>query len=505
MKHSQNPEASASKVQLPETPEGILGLVGDAAQNEGVKVYAVGGYIRDRLLGRDFHGEIDFSVVGDAPAFARTIAKRWRLSGKVVVYRRFGTARIEAGGMILEFATSRSESYPEDSRKPIVEPAPFDKDLARRDFTVNALAVDTTTPEKIIDKFNGLADLDMRLIRTPLAPEETFSDDPLRILRAIRFAAQLAFNIEADTFKALGRQKERLCIVARERINEEFFKILTAEPPSHGLRLLLESGVLEVVFPEIAALAGVEQVGRHHHKDVFAHTLKVLDKMSEKTGRLEVLLAALLHDVGKPDTKHFDRKSGWTFHGHEHVGERMVKRFAKRYRLPEETVQSAARLVRLHMRPMNLQDEGVTDSAIRRLVVQADNQIDDLLTLCRADITSSNPKKVKRYLAEFDRMVERMDEIKLRDSLKAFQSPIRGEEIIERLGIEPGPRIGLIKALLEEAILEGEVPYSRAGAESLFDKVAGKVAALEDGEVLRHLRAIMKARSEGLGPPPEAS
>ncbi len=486
-------------------PEAILARVGEAAKEEGLAVYAVGGYVRDKLLGRPFSGEIDFTVVGDGPAFARLLARRWKLPGKVQIYRRFGTARLKMGPVRLEFATSRRESYAPDSRKPEVRPAPFEEDLARRDFTVNALALDTREPGEIIDRFNGLEDLKNRLIRTPLDPESTFRDDPLRILRAIRFAARLHFRIEEKTWEGLSEQRERLEIVARERINEEFFKILAADPPSHGLLLLHLSGVLEIIFPEIAALAGVEQVGRHHHKDVLLHTFRVVDQVAETAppDRVDLRFAALLHDIGKPATKHFDPEAGWTFHGHEHVGERMVRRMARPRKLPEDLAERTAKLVRLHMRPINLNDEEVTDSAIRRLVVQAGEQIDDLLTLCRADITSGNARKVRRYLADFDRMVARMREIENRDQLRRFQSPIRGEEIMERTGLPQSPRVGLIKALIEEAILDGGIPNSREGAESIFEEIRREVEALDEETVLRRLRAIHHARAEGMRPPPE--
>lgn len=488
-------------IQLPDTPEAMIALVGDAAREQELAVYAVGGYVRDRLLGHPFRGEIDFSVVGDAPAFARSLAKGWGLKRKVQVYRRFGTASLHAGPYHLEFASSRRESYREDSRNPDVEPASFEEDIARRDFTINALAVDARDPKDVIDLHGGLQDLEKGILRTPLDPEQTFRDDPLRILRAIRFAARFNFTIAPDTWEALVAERERLEIVARERINDEFFKILAANPPSRGLLLLHESGVLGVIFPEIEMLAGVEQVGRHHHKDVLLHTFQVVDQLAEVSDKVELRFAALLHDIGKPKTKRFEPKDGWTFHGHEHVGSRMVRKMGKAYKWGEVLTEYAGHLVHLHMRPMNLQDEGVTDSAIRRLMVQAGEAIDDLLTLCRADITSGNAKKVRRYLKEFDRMVERMGEIEKKDAFRAFQSPIRGEEIMERTGLKEGPRVGLIKALIEEAILEGEIPNSVEGAESIFDTVRDRVLALDEKTVLNRLRAIMRSRKEGLPPP----
>jgi len=487
---------------LPETPEAWLETVGNHARESGVDVFAVGGFVRDRLLGRPFSGEIDFSVVGNAPAFAESLAKSLGIRKRVQIYRRFGTASLRLHTIILEFASTRSESYLPESRNPDVEPASFEEDIARRDFTVNTLAVDTQKADQVIDLHHGLRDLEAKLIRTPLDPEQTFKDDPLRILRAIRFAAKLDFEIEPVTLKALRSQRKRLEIVARERINDEFFKILAVTPPSRGLMLLYETGVLEEIFPELSILAGVEQVGQHHHKDVLLHTLKVVDKVAEQTERIDLRFAALVHDIGKESTKRLEPGTGWTFHGHEHVGERMVLKMGKRYTMPEDLIRSTSRLVRLHMRPINLQDEGVTDSAIRRLVVQAGEQIDDLLLVCRADITSGNQKKVNRYLREFDRMVERMGVIEQKDQLRQFQSPIRGDEIMARFDLPEGPRVGLIKALIEEEILEGRIENSREAAEEILPKIAGSVQARTEKDVLTELRSIMRARSEGTAPPP---
>lgn len=486
--------------EAPDNTARILDTVCAAAKQFGVKVYAVGGYIRDSLLGKPFSGDIDFSVVGNAPKFAQFLIDQNHLKGKVQIYRRFGTARITLNKTYIEFASSRKESYKSSSRNPDVQPAPFVDDLARRDFTVNALAVDVENPSDIIDRFDGLSDLENGIIRTPLDPITTFSDDPLRILRAIRFAARLDFEIHGETWKALVSEKERLKIVARERINEEFFKILSDNPPSAGLLLLHESGVLDEIFPEIEKLGGVEQIGKHHHKDVFLHSLKVVDKVASLTDRVDLRFAALVHDIGKPKTKRFDDRVGWTFHGHEYVGYKMLKRFGKKYSLGEGLIENTSNLVRLHMRPMNLQDDGVSDSAIRRLVVQAGEQIDDLLLLCRADITSGNQQKVRRYLAEFDSMLERMNEIEKKDQLRSFHSPIDGTEIMKRTGLPQGPQIGLIKAYIEEAILDGEIENTPEGAESFYQKALAKVMEMDRESVLSTLREIMRARKEGVPP-----
>ncbi len=495
----KDPGAAASG-SIP--PEQWVARVGHHAEAEQLAVYAVGGYVRDLLLGVPFAGEIDFAVAGNAPKFAESFARAHRLRRKVQVYRRFGTASLALNDITLEFASTRRESYSLDSRNPDVSPASFEEDLARRDFTINTLALDAQNPGEIIDPFNGVQDLKARVVRTPLDPETTFRDDPLRILRAIRFAARLGFTIEKKTLAALRGQRARLEIVARERINDEFFKILETDPPSRGLLILHESGVLEVIFPEIEALHGVDQVGRHHHKDVLLHTFLVVDKVAEQTARADLRFAALVHDIGKPATKRFDRKAGWTFHGHEHVGERMVRRIGKLHRLPDELTQKTASLVRLHMRPINLQDEGVTDSAIRRLAVQAGDQLDDLLLLCRADITSGNRQKVRRYLHAFDGMVARMKEIDQKDQLRAFQSPLRGDELMRRTGLDEGPRIGLIKAMIEEAILDGQITHSREAAETILPEIIDRVEKMGDDRVLETLRGIMRSRAEGTAPPP---
>ncbi len=483
------------------SPQKIIKDIANVAAKQKLDVYLVGGYLRDRLLKLPFAGEMDFSVIGNAPLFAQAVADHLKLNKSIQIFQRFGTAHLQAGEISLEFAGARKESYDEHSRNPQVEPATFEEDIARRDFTINTLAANVHHPAKIIDLFNGRDDLKKKIIRTPLEPEKTFHDDPLRILRAIRFAAKFKFNIERKTAEALKTYRERLKIVARERINDEFFKILACDPPSLGLHLLFISGVLEIIFPEIAAMAGVEPIGQFQHKDVLYHSFLVVDKVAEQTERLDLRFAALVHDIGKPKTKRFDPENGWTFHGHEHLGERMIQSFRKNYQLPEDLIIKTSHLVRLHMRPLALQDEGVTDSAIRRLVVQAGEQVDDLFLLCRADITSGNKNRVMQYLESFDRMVERIDEIERKDELRRFQSPIRGDEIMEYTGLPEGPRIGLIKALIEEAILEGTIEFSSAAAKKILDEVIKTVESLPDDQVLGALRKIMRARADGIEPP----
>lgn len=436
----------------------LLDRLGKFADTEGVALYLVGGSVRDRLMKRPLQREMDFSVVGDAVEFAQKLSRHLGVR-KPVVFARFGTAMVLYRGYRLDFVSAREESYREHSRKPKVVPAGLEADLRRRDFTVNAMAAGLNAGNYglLVDLFDGRRDLAAKTLRTPLEPEQTFSEDPLRILRAIRFAAQLEFGIEKETRLALERMVERLKIISQERITEEFLKLLSARQPSVGLRLMYLTGVMDAVFPEISKLAGVEQVGAHHHKDVFEHTLLVVDQMALLSEDPLLRLAALLHDIAKPKTKKFVPQTGWTFHGHEDVGARMVRNMARRMKLSEDACGKLVKMVALHMRPINLTHESVTDSAVRRLVVDAGEDLDDLLSLCRADITSSKPNKVKKYLDQFEKLSQRIREVVEKDNLRAFQSPVRGEEIMAVCNISPGPLVGKIKTALEDAILDGRV------------------------------------------------
>jgi len=436
----------------------IVRRIGELAEREGLEVYAVGGYVRDLLLGKPSK-DIDFVVVGDAIAFARRAARMLGVRS-VVVYPKFGTASVPYRDYKLEFVTARTERYHEDSRKPEVQASTLEADLARRDFTINALALGIRQSDfgRIIDPFGGREDLRAGIIRTPLDPVVTFHDDPLRILRAIRFATQLQFTIEPKTKEAIRTERERLRIVSQERITDELLKILAAPKPSIGFYLMAETGVLEIVLPEIAAMRGVEQIGPYHHKDVFEHTMKVLDRIAAVSDSLPLRYAALMHDVAKPRTKAFKEGVGWTFHGHDEIGARMIRGISRRLRLPNEMSRFAEKLTRLHLRPIALVEEGVTDSAIRRLLVQAGDDLEALLTLCRADITSRNPKRVRQHLANFDRLVQRMREVEEKDRMRAFQSPVRGDVIMQVCGIPPGPLVGKLKKMIEEAILDGRIP-----------------------------------------------
>jgi len=435
----------------------VLERLGQLADSQGLELYAVGGFVRDRLLGKKVK-DIDFSVIGDAVSFAKLVAKEFGVRDPVL-FEKFGTAMVPYRGYQLDFVTARAESYEEQSRKPKVWEGALEDDLARRDFTVNALAASLNEPSfgQLVDLFDGLGDIERKVLRTPLEPERTFSEDPLRIMRAMRFAAQLEFEIEPQTLAACKLMAPRLEIVSQERITDELLKLMSAGKPSIGLKLMYETGVMEIVFKEISALSGVEQVGQHHHKDVFDHTMLVVDRISELTDEPVMRLAALVHDIAKPRTKRFFPDQGWTFHGHEDVGGRMLKPIGRRLKLPEKTTAKLVKMTQLHMRPINLTREEVTDSAVRRLIVDSGEDLEDLLTLCRADITSANPKKVKRYLAQFEKLKTRISEVIESDQLKAFQSPVRGDEIMRICNLSPGPIVGKIKAALEEAILEGEV------------------------------------------------
>ncbi len=453
----------------------IFRKVYELAAKEKVEVYAVGGFVRDLYLGKEGK-DIDFVVVGDAVAFARKFRQTYR-AGKVVAYPRFGTAMLHFQDYKLEFVSARSEHYDPNSRKPHVKKADLASDLSRRDFTINTLAMDIS-PERfglVIDLYHGIRDLEAGLIRTPLNPVITFQDDPLRILRAIRFATVLKFKIEEKTYQAILETRERLKIISQERITEEFSKIMMAEQPSIGLRLLKESGVAAIIFPELKQLSGVDQRKDYHHKDVFEHTLQVVDNIARKTDKLELRYAALFHDIAKPQTKKFVDGVGWTFHGHEELGARMVERIGRRMRLPLATIKYIQKLVRLHLRPIALADESVTDSAVRRLMMEAGEEIDDLLTLCRADITSKNPEKVKRYLQNFDRVEKKIKEVEEKDRIRNFKLAITGNDIMEALHLQPGPLVGKIKQAIFDAVMDGVIPNEYQACYQYMMQIKDKV------------------------------
>lgn len=442
----------------------ILKTLGALADQHNFEVYVVGGFGRDFFLQRE-RREMDFVVVGDGIKFAELLAKHLRLP-KPTVYRNFGTAMLTWEETQLEFVGARKESYRGDSRKPQVEPADLPSDLSRRDFTINAMAFALNAGNfgTLIDPFDGQKDLQAKLLRTPLAPAATFSDDPLRLLRAIRFATQLDFEIEENTFNGMREMRERLRIISQERITEEFLKILAAPKPSLGFRLLDDAGVLAIIFPEFVALKGVEEYKGYFHKDVFNHTLMVMDNLAAMSEKVPLRLSAVFHDIAKPRTKAFIQGKGWSFHGHEDIGARMLPAIFNRMRLPTDWLKYVQKLTRLHLRPIALTEEECTDSAYRRLLFQAGEDLEDLLMLCRADITSGNVKRRERHLANFDFVVKRLNEVEEKDRMRAFQSPVRGDEIMQVCGLAPGPLVGKLKTAIEDAILDGKLPNEHDAA-----------------------------------------
>ena len=461
----------------------LLKIVGRLADQLPAEVYAVGGFVRDCFLQRtDQRREIDFVVVGDGIAFAQALAQHLRLP-KPTIYPNFGTAMLKWGEQQLEFVGARKESYRSDSRKPEVEAADLHTDLARRDFTINAMAFALAQAEfgRLIDPFNGQQDLQARLMRTPLEPAATFNDDPLRLMRAIRFATQLQFEIEAQTFAAMRDMRERLKIISQERISDELLKIIAAPRPSYGFELLDQCGVLEIILPEVAALQGVEEYEGYQHKDVFNHTLMVLDNLAGITDKIPLRLTALYHDIAKPRTKEFKPGKGWTFHGHEEAGARMIPGIFRRLKLPLDWAKYVQKLTRLHLRPIALTEEECTDSAYRRLLFQAGEDLEDLLAFCRCDITSGNVKRRQRHLANFDFVVKRLQEVEEKDRMRAFQSPVRGEEIMALCHLPPGPLVGQLKTAIEEAILDGLIPNEHEAARNYLLAIKDEVMARREG------------------------
>ncbi len=446
----------------------VFNVIAKVAASRKVEAFVIGGYVRDLFLKRPSN-DIDIVVLGNGIDFAEEVAQKLKV--KVSVFKNFGTASLKYQNAELEFVGARKESYRLESRKPIVEDGTLEDDQNRRDFTINAMAVALNQENfaDLVDPFNGLTDLENKLIRTPLNPEITFSDDPLRMMRAIRFASQLSFNIDPAALEAIKTNRERIKIVSQERVTDELNKIITSPKPSVGFIYLFETGLLQLIFPQLNSMHGVEYINGKGHKDNFYHTLQVLDNIAEITTDLWLRWAAILHDIAKPATKRFENGHGWTFHGHEDKGARMVPKIFAQLKLPlNEKLKMVQKLVQLHMRPIVLAQEIVTDSALRRLLFDAGDDIESLMLLCNADVTTKNEYKIKKYRNNFELVKQKLKDVEARDQIRNWQPPVSGEDIMQTFGIKAGREVGLIKSSIREAILEGEIFNSRPDALKLM-------------------------------------
>jgi poly(A) polymerase len=439
----------------------VFEAAGKVSSDLNYEAYAVGGYVRDAILGKpspEKYTDIDITVRGDFMNFAKCLAKELKIN-TIVPFENFKTARLVEKEFQIEIAETRKESYYKDSRKPLVESTTLEEDLLRRDFTINAIAMSLNKKDfgEIIDPLGGIKDLNKGIIITPLDPDETFSDDPLRMLRAVRFAARLDFQVASNILDSITRMSSRLEIISWERITEEITKCLKTDKPSIAFYLMKDTGLLKHVLPEMDVMSGIEIINGKSHKDVFIHTLQVVDNAANLTDKMKIRFAALVHDIAKPPTKRFDPIKGWTYHGHEEIGKRMMRTVAKRMKLSNDLRNYLMNMTKLHLRPIALAKKDITDSAIRRLMVEAGENIDDLMILCRADITTKNKKKVDKYINNFNRVEKAMQDVKLRDELRNFQSPVDGLEIMKILNLKAGKEIGIVKKYIEEAILNGEI------------------------------------------------
>ena len=455
----------------------IISIVSNLSIKLKIKTFLVGGYVRDLLLERKSK-DIDILVIGDGISFANEVKKRLDSKVNLQIFKNFGTAMINYDGFNIEFVGSRKESYQKSSRNPVITVGTFEDDISRRDFTINSVAISLNEDDKgrIIDLFDGIHDLKKGIIKTPKNPKITFYDDPLRMMRAIRFATQLNFKIENSNIKIIKSEKERIKIISMERIHEELNKILLSPKPSIGFLLLKSTGLLEIIFPEIIKLEGIDEIEGKSHKDNFYHTLQVLDNISKNTDNLWLRWVALLHDIGKPKTKRYDKKKGWSFHGHEYVGSKMVYKIFKRLKLPlNNKLSYVQKLVLLSSRPTILSSDEITDSAIRRLIFDAGDDINDLMTLCEADITTKNSKLERKYLNNFKVVRKKIEDVEKRDNIRNFQPPISGEYILDYFGIKPGKEIGLIKDRIKEAILNGDIHNDADEAKKLMIKIGEEI------------------------------
>tara|TARA_B100001778_G_scaffold80456_1_gene65111 strand:- start:2239 stop:3654 length:1416 start_codon:yes stop_codon:yes gene_type:complete len=439
----------------------ILQQIGKIADEANKKVYGVGGVVRDLILDREIK-EVDLMVIGDGIEFAKKVADKIGVS-KIVPFHKFSTAHIPNKPIAIEIAAARQETYSSESRKPkTIKYTDLKGDLIRRDFTINAMAVSITPKNfgELHDPYNGLDDLKAKRLVTPLEANKTFSEDPLRMIRAAYFASKLDLKIEQDCIESIKQQADRIKIVSQERITNEFTKILSTDKPSKGLVILQEAGLMKMIFPEIDIMYGMDQSDEWNHKDIFYHTMQVVDNAASLSNKMKLRFAALVHDIAKPNTRKIDPKKGYTFHGHDAIGERMLNKVGKRMKLSNSLKEYLKKLTLLHLRPIALAKKEISDSAIRRLMVAAGDDVSDLLTLCRADITTKNPNKIKKYLSNFERVESKMSDVSERDKMKAFQSPVRGKEIMKILNLEPGKTVGKIKSEIEEAILDGKIENS---------------------------------------------